>query len=183
MNIVLIGKPGSGKSTISNRIISSNFNYKIIVAGDLLRKERNSGTLLGNRIKTIIDKGNLVPDKMITDIIEKEIEKSSDSNIMIDGYPRTIMQAISLEDMLKVDMVIYFDVSDSTILKRIEDRSKISGREDDDIEIAKDRLDNYYKNTHPAVEYFKLNNKLKVVDASRSIDDVFNDVKKIMKGE
>jgi adenylate kinase len=181
MNIVLIGKPGSGKGTACKQI-ADEFGHTVVVAGDLLRTERASGSKLGKRIQSIIDRGNLVPNDMINEIMEQEFKKESNNpNFLIDGYPRTVMQAISLDQMVKVDLVLYFDVADDIILKRIEERGKVSGRADDqDIEITKQRLSNYYTETYPAVEYYKKQNKLKTLDASKSAEDVYVDILDIL---
>ncbi len=182
MNIVLIGKPGSGKGTACSQI-SSEFGHKVVVAGDLLRTERASGSRLGKRIQSIIDKGNLVPNDMINEIMEQEFKKDTGSDFLIDGYPRTVMQAITLDQMVNVDMVLYFEVADDIILKRIEERGKVSGRADDqDIEITKQRLHNYYNETYPAVEYYKMQNKLRTLDASKSADEVYSDIREILLG-
>jgi adenylate kinase len=183
MNIVLIGKPGSGKGTAADQIAKDYGNKKKIVAGDLLRAERASGSELGKEIQSLIDKGNLVPDEMINNIIEQELGKpiSLGTFYLLDGYPRTINQAIALDAMLNISVVIYFDVDDSTILKRIEERGKESGRADDqDTEITKQRLENYYKDTAPVVDYYDQHSILYRVDASKSVDEVYTQIKSIL---
>src|SRR5574343_258820 len=101
MNIVFIGKPGSGKGTAAAKL-AKDLGYKLLVAGDLLREERNSGSKLGKQIKKLIDKGNLVPDEMINEIIINEVKKPTKLNEyhIIDGYPRTAKQAKFLDEIL-----------------------------------------------------------------------------------
>jgi|ERR1035437_1101071 adenylate kinase len=184
MNIVLVGKPGCGKSSVTKMLLK-DFTHMPIIAGDLLRTERGSGSELGKKIQSLIDKGTLVPDNVINDIIEQELNKPIvfGRYYLIDGYPRTIGQAISLDAMLNIQIVIYFDVEDSVVLKRIEDRSKDSGRADDqDIEITKKRLENYYKDTEPVANYYDTRFILYKVDASKPLDDVYSQVKSIIDG-
>lgn len=187
MNIVLIGKPGCGKSSATKELSKNNDlgNYRKIVAGDLLRAERASGSELGKEIQSLIDKGNLVPDDVINNIIEQELSKPIPlgKSYLLDGYPRTTNQANALDAMLNISVVIYFDVDDSVILKRIEERGKESGRADDqDPEVTKQRLDNYYKDTAPVVDYYDQRSILHKVDASKSVDDVYKQIKSILDG-
>lgn len=179
MNIVLCGLPGCGKGTASDQIVK-DYLLTPIVAGDLLRKEKNSKSELGIKISSLIDKGNLVPDEVITELIRKELSNLK-SDCLMDGYPRTTKQAKDLDSMINVDLVIYFNVDDSIVIDRIEKRGKTSGRADDQsIEITKQRLNNYYKDTQPLIEYYKSVDKLFVVDASKSIDDVYKQIKYIL---
>ncbi len=181
MNIVLIGKPGSGKGSACEQI-ANEYGHKTIIAGDLVRTERASGSKLGKRIQSIIDKGNLLPNNVINEIIELEFKKETKArSFLVDGYPRTVNQAITLDALINVDIVLYFDVSDDIVLKRIEERGKVSGRADDQgIDIVKQRLSNYYKDTYPAVEYYKVQNKLHKLDASKSVSEVYADIKAIL---
>ena len=107
MNIIIMGGPGSGKGTICKKLVN-DFNYKLISAGDLLREEKASDSELGKQIATLIDAGNLVPDNVITDIIYNEFKKPTKLGnfFLIDGYPRSIKQAISLTQMINVQNVL-----------------------------------------------------------------------------
>ena len=104
MNIVLCGLPGCGKGTASDQIVK-DYLLTPIVAGDLLRKEKNSKSELGIKISSLIDKGNLVPDEVITELIRKELSNLK-SDCLMDGYPRTTKQAKDLDSMINVDLVI-----------------------------------------------------------------------------
>lgn len=151
-----MGGPGSGKGTICKKLIEE-FNYKLICAGDLLREEKSSGSELGNQIGKLIDAGNLVPDNIITDIIYNEFKKPTKLGnfFLIDGYPRSIKQAISLSQMINVQIVLWLEVSDETTIKRNLNRGLTSGRPDDANEdIIKKRLDNYKEMSVPIKKYY-----------------------------
>ena len=156
MNIIIMGGPGSGKGTICKKLVN-DFNYKLISAGDLLREEKSSGSELGKQIATLIDAGNLVPDNVITDIIYNEFKKPTKLGnfFLIDGYPRSIKQAISLSQMINVQIVLWLEVSDETTIKRNLNRGLTSGRPDDANEdIIKKRLDNYKEMSIPIKRYY-----------------------------
>ena len=156
MNIIIMGGPGSGKGTICKKLIEE-FNYKLICAGDLLREEKSSGSELGKQIGKLIDAGNLVPDNIITDIIYNEFKKPTKLGnfFLIDGYPRSIKQAISLSQMINVQIVLWLEVSDETTIKRNLNRGLTSGRPDDANEdIIKKRLDNYKEMSVPIKKYY-----------------------------
>ena len=156
MNIIIMGGPGSGKGTICKKLIEE-FNYKLICAGDLLREEKSSGSELGKQIGKLIDAGNLVPDNIITDIIYNEFKKPTKLGnfFLIDGYPRSIKQSISLSQMINVQIVLWLEVSDETTIKRNLNRGLTSGRPDDANEdIIKKRLDNYKEMSVPIKKYY-----------------------------
>ena len=113
-----MGPPGAGKGTICEKL-TKDYNYKLISAGDLLREEKSSGSELGNEIASIIDKGNLVPDGMITTIILSELDDNEDDSFLVDGYPRTIRQGNSLDNMMDVSKFIWLNVSEETTIKEI----------------------------------------------------------------
>jgi adenylate kinase len=151
-----MGGPGSGKGTICKKLVN-DFNYKLISAGDLLREEKSSDSELGKQIATLIDAGNLVPDNVITDIIYNEFKKPTKLGnfFLIDGYPRSIKQAISLSQMINVQIVLWLEVSDETTIKRNLNRGLTSGRPDDANEdIIKKRLDNYKEMSIPIKRYY-----------------------------
>lgn len=151
-----------------------------------MRAERTSGSELGKEIQSTIDRGALVADVMINDIIEQELSKpiGVGQYYLLDGYPRTVNQAKTLDMMLNISTVIYLDVDDATILKRIKERGKASGRADDqDEETTKNRLKAYYEDTAPVIGYYERLGVLYRIDASKSAEDVYVEIKKILDGQ
>jgi len=177
-----MGPPGAGKGTVCNKIVSE-YRYKLICAGDLLREEKASGSELGNEIASIIDKGNLVPDEMITRIISDEIVKplKTGTFFLIDGYPRTIGQALDLDRMINISTVIWINVSEETTIKRNLERGKTSGRPDDaNVKVIKDRIRNYNKTSAPLKDFYK--GRIIEIDGEGTPDEVYNEViKNIIK--
>ena len=173
MNIIIMGGPGSGKGTICKKLVN-DFKYKLISAGDLLREEKASDSELGKQIATLIDAGNLVPYNVITDIIYNEFKKPTKLGnfFLIDGYPRSIKQAISLTQMINVQIVLWLEVSDETTIKRNLNRGLTSGRPDDaNEEIIKKRLDNYKEMSVPIKRYY--NDCIVEIDGEGTPDEVY----------
>lgn len=171
-----MGAPGSGKGTICERLVK-DFDYRLICAGDLLRNEKSSGSELGNKIAEIIDKGNLVPDQLITSLILKEFEKPIrlGRSYLIDGYPRTEKQALDLDSMINVPIVIWLEVSDETTIKRNLKRGLTSGRPDDaNEEIIKQRLENYKKQSLPLKSFYS--DMIVEIDGEGTIEEVYKRV-------
>ena len=124
MNLILFGPPGAGKGTQSDNLVEK-FNLYKVSTGDLLRKEIEKKTSLGNKIKSIIDKGKLVSDKLINDLLEKVLtDKKNFNRLIFDGYPRNLNQAKQLDILLeknkqKLDCVFILDVKKEIIIKRV----------------------------------------------------------------
>lgn len=179
-NIVLLGPPGSGKGTLAKSLVDK-YGYSLISTGDILRDEKKSGSEIGKKINDIIGKGNLVPDKIIFDIIENKL-KSIDGPVLVDGTPRTIPQGEFLERIMDVGLVLFIDVSDETTKSRIKERGKTSGREDDqDPKIAEKRLEQYKMETEPLVQFYKKLGKLVTIDGEMGKDEVLKQVENTLQ--
>ena len=187
MNLILFGPPGAGKGTQAE-ILINNYDIVQISTGDMLREEVKLETDLGKAAKLIMEKGDLVSDEIIISMIEKRIMKPDCKNgFILDGFPRTLQQAIDLDNILKkldisIDKVIEIDVNEDILLKRIIKRALESKntRDDDNSEILKNRILIYKKDTLPVLEYYKNLNKLYSVDGMQNVEGVSRDIQRIL---
>jgi adenylate kinase len=178
-NIIMIGPPGAGKGTMTN-LLKEEVGYNLICTGDILRAEKKSGSELGKKIANLIDKGNLVPDEIVDEMIENELSKL-DEPILLDGYPRTIAQAENLDKLLDNVTVIWLDVPQEVTIQRNLERGKTSKRPDDvNVDVIKQRLDNYNKETLPVKEWYEKTNRVVEVDGVGSIPEVLKRIKSVL---
>ena len=187
MNIVIFGPPGAGKGTQSN-IIVKKFNLYQLSTGEILRKEIQNKTKLGQEISSIIKDGNLVSDKIVGDLIEKYLsDKAYKNRLIFDGYPRNLTQAKDLDLLLKkndqkIDIVIKLNVNLEIIKKRILERKNLENRTDDDEQIAIKRFINYEKNIIPVIDFYKQSNLLKVINGEASISAISGEIIGLIEG-
>lgn len=160
INLILFGPPGSGKGTQAAKL-ADYFNFLHISTGDLFRSEIGNKTDLGLKAQSYISKGELVPDEVTIGMLKKKLEEEQDfEGIIFDGFPRNILQAEALDDMLsesdqKISALIALDVDDEEIVKRILQRSQTSGRSDDaDEAIIRNRIEIYKQETTPVFDYY-----------------------------
>ena len=189
LNIVLFGPPGAGKGTQSQKIIDQ-YNLTHISTGDMFRKHMGEGTELGKKAKQYMDSGQLVPDELVIDMVDHQLNESSKpggtppGGIIFDGFPRTIPQAKALDDFLEskgtsITCMIALEVPDQELKTRILERGKSSGRSDDQDEEKIDiRLMVYRKATLPVADYYKKQNKYALVNGVGSLEDIFNRITK-----
>ena len=181
MNIVIFGPPGAGKGTQSKFIVKK-YNLHQLSTGDLLRKEIKNKTKLGSEISSIINSGELVSDKIVSNLIEKFVSNDTFKNkIIFDGYPRTLIQAMNLDDVLKkykqkIDIVLKLSVSLETVKKRILERQTQENRADDNEEIAIKRYKTYEKSSKSVLDYYKQSNLLKVVNGETGISEINSEI-------
>ena len=181
MNIVIFGPPGAGKGTQSKFIVKK-FNLYQLSTGDLLRNEIKNKTKLGSEISSIINSGELVSDKIVDNLIEKFVSNDNFKNkIIFDGYPRTLIQAKNLDDLLKkykqkIDIVLKLSVSLETVKKRILERQIQEKRADDNEETAIKRYKTYEKSSEPVIDYYKQSNLLKVVNGEAGISEINSEI-------
>ena len=181
MNIVIFGPPGAGKGTQSKFIVNK-YNLHQLSTGDLLRKEIKNKTKLGSEISSIINSGELVSDKIVSNLIEKFISNDTFKNkIIFDGYPRTLIQAMNLDDVLKkykqkIDIVLKLSVSLETVKKRILQRQTQENRAHDNEEIAIKRYKTYEKSSESVLDYYKQSNLLKVVNGETGISEINSEI-------
>ena len=181
MNIVIFGPPGAGKGTQSNLIVKK-FNLYQLSTGELLRKEINNNSALGQQISSIINSGNLVSDVIVGDLIENYISnKDYKSRLIFDGYPRNLIQARNLDRLLKkydqkIELVLKLSVSLESIKKRISERKNLEKREDDNEKIAVKRFETYEEKIKPVIEFYKQSKLLKVVNGERQISEISDEI-------
>jgi adenylate kinase len=186
LNIIICGAPGCGKGTQSDLIVEK-YTLKHLSTGDLLRNEIAKKSTLGKEAESFISKGNLVPDKMILDILSKAIdEQTKDCNgIILDGFPRNVDQAEALEELmtkLKKEVTILIDlhVDNQELIDRLLKRGETSGRSDDNMETIKKRLEVYKSKTAPVSDFYKKKNKYAAVDGMGTIDEIFGRISNII---
>jgi len=186
LNIIIFGAPGSGKGTQSD-LIKKNYNLAHISTGDVLRQEMKNGTELGEIATGYIEKGQLLPDDLICDMLDKVLGALQGANgVIFDGFPRTIPQAEALEKMLtKRDMEITalldLQVDDAELMKRLLERGKISGRSDDNEETIQSRLQVYHSQTAPLAEYYQNKGKRIEIKGVGSIEEIFNRIQEELR--
>lgn len=167
--VLLIGPQGSGKSTQA-KLLSEYLNIPVISTGDIFRSLSESESEEGERIRAILEEGKLVDDKTTAEIVKKRLEGKED--FIMDGYPRTIEQMKIFDPGF--DKVIYLDVPQDMVINRL----MLRGRADDTSELIRRRLDLYYKQTQPLLDYYKELGKLVEVDGSGDIQAIQDEIKK-----
>lgn len=180
-NLVIFGPPGSGKGTQSAKI-AANYDLAHISTGDIFRNEIKNKTELGLKVKGIIEKGELVPDEMLLELLENAMQNSGGADgYIFDGFPRTTRQAHDLDQMLKksidcVSLVISLEVNKEEIIQRLLKRAKEQGRKDDSEEVIRNRLAVYHKQTSPLIEYYEDQGKFIPVEGVGSVDEIFKNI-------
>jgi adenylate kinase len=191
MRLVLLGPPGAGKGTQATRI-AARFAIPQLSTGDMLRESVASGTALGLRIKHIMDRGELVPDDVVIMVVADRIDHSDAANgFVLDGFPRTVVQAEALDRELaargvRLDAVLELEVDENVLLVRIKGRAEEASnkgqpvRRDDNPEVFKTRLKAYRAQTAPVTEYYRSRGLLNVVGGLQPIDVVTEEVAAIV---
>jgi len=206
MKLVLIGAPAAGKGTQAVRLVKQ-YGIVHISTGDILREEVSRGSELGRQAKSIMDAGGLVSDELIIAIVKDRIQKDDCKNgFILDGFPRTTVQAEKLEEMIALEKVIYINCPDDVMLQRLSARetcpecgatynklflpAKTAGvcdickcmltqRKDDTVEAGEARIKTFHDQSEPLVDFYKERNILIEVDGTQEIDDI---TKTIIKG-
>ena len=181
--IFVLGGPGAGKGTQCARIVD-DFHFAHYSAGDLLRAEQTRpNSEFGELIKTYIREGKIVPMEVTVALLEnamrEEIGKTGIKRFLIDGFPRKMDQADKFDsDVCPGKLVLFFDTTEEVMLKRLLKRGETSGRDDDNIESIKKRFRTFVETSMPVVEKYEKLGKVLRVDASRSVDEVYAEVRK-----
>ncbi|MBU0489107.1 MAG: adenylate kinase [Bacteroidetes bacterium] len=187
LNVALFGAPGAGKGTQSKHLLEK-YNLMYISTGEILRQEIAENTLLGQGAKGYIERGQLVPDEIIVQIIEEKIEMNPEANgILFDGFPRTVVQAYILEGLLlkmgtSLTCMVCLDVPRETLLERLMNRALIENRADDkNKEVINHRLLEYENKTAPVAEFYREQKKYYSIDGVGEMADIFSDLETIIE--
>ena len=181
-NLVIFGAPGSGKGTQSEKLIET-YGLFHISTGEVLRDQIAKGTELGKTADKFISNGQLIPDELMVNILSDLLTPATRDGVIFDGFPRTIPQAVALNEMLakrgaQVNAVVGLEVADDELIDRLIKRGVESGRSDDNLETIQKRLAVYHSQTQPLRDFYVNEGKYLSIKGSGSIDDIFADIKK-----
>ena len=186
MRLILLGAPGAGKGTQAE-ILSRELGIPTISTGNILRAAIREGTAVGLKAKALIDAGKLVDDDTIMGIVSERLAKDDCANgYILDGVPRTIKQAEMLDDPtffnnLDITKVIYLKVEMEEVQRRILKRAEIEQRADDTPATVKARVENFFAQTMPLVDYYRNQGKLVEINGMQDIEHVFADICKVVE--
>ncbi|HBT50958.1 MAG TPA: adenylate kinase [Petrotoga sp.] len=210
MRLLFFGPPGAGKGTQA-KMVAKEFDIVHISTGDILRDAVSKGTELGKKAKAIMDRGELVSDEIMNNLVKEKLQELD--SFILDGYPRTLDQAKFLDGATKdlkkeIDAAVLIDVSEEEIVKRISNRrvcpncgkvynlitlkpkedekcdvcgTKLIQRDDDKEEVVRERYKVYKKNTEPVIEYYRKNNKIITIDGAQNVEDVTKELFNILR--
>jgi adenylate kinase len=171
--LIFLGPPGAGKGTQA-QVLADSHHIPHISTGDILRAAVSEQTALGIKAKGYMDRGELVPDQLMIDLIRERLgQPDAQPGWILDGYPRTVVQADSLEGLLteldqSCDRVVNLDAPDGVLIERMLSR----GREDDHEDVIRRRLEVYRERTVPLIDYYQTREELTAIDGNQSMEDV-----------
>jgi adenylate kinase len=186
LNVLLLGPQGAGKGTQAKRI-SAEYGIPHIASGEILRAEMDAGTDLGKRVKETIERGDLVPDDVMIELIRNRLEQpDTEAGFVLDGFPRTTVQAEALDSMFadigrNFSVAFALQIPDEVAYERLRLRSELEGRADDTDEAIKRRLDNYHRETEPLIEYYRTRGNLVPIHGKRSENEVFAEISRALE--
>jgi len=174
MKLLIMGPPGAGKGTQA-KILAKKFNLVHLSTGDILRKEIDKSSKVGLKAQNYMNAGNLVPDEVLLEMMQLTLTELKDSGVILDGFPRTIPQAIGLSKIFEslnqaIDSIINIEVDKNILITRLVERAKKSGRPDDTEEVIVNRQNVYLELTAPLIEFYQSN--IIHINGDGSIDEV-----------
>ncbi|WEK37118.1 MAG: adenylate kinase [Candidatus Pseudobacter hemicellulosilyticus] len=182
-NLILFGPPGSGKGTQSEKLIEQ-YGLIHLSTGNLLREEIANQTTLGLEAKSLMDKGQLVPDAVVIGMIRSAIQANPQAKgFLFDGFPRTVAQAVALDELLSesnaaINLVLALEVGQEELVQRLLNRGKTSGRSDDTNEsVIRARIVEYENKTAPVAGHYEVTGKVRRIQGVGSIDDIFQSLR------
>ena len=176
-NLVIFGAPGSGKGTQSDLLVAKD-GFRHISTGDVLRADIQQGTELGRTAQQFIDKGQLIPDELMIEILASVYDSLCPcEGVIFDGFPRTIPQAEALKKMLaqrgtEVSAVLQLEVPEEMLTERLLNRGKTSGRADDNAETIRKRLEVYHSQTAPLAAWYAAEGKLHAIKGYGALEEI-----------
>jgi adenylate kinase len=171
-DLVMLGPPGSGKGTQATRL-TEKYGIPHIATGDILRAQVDGGTSLGTQVKAFLDRGELVPDRLVVDIIRHRLSQpDAQHGFVIDGFPRTVPQAQALDALLAelnrpLDAVLYLQVDRQSLIGRLTQRAQVEQRSDDQPDVIRHRIDVFLEQTAPLIDYYRMQGKLRLIDGTQ----------------
>ena len=186
LNLIIIGAPGSGKGTQAE-LIQEHFGLRHFSTGAQIRREIAAGTEIGLQVKDRVERGELVSDELINQVVVSAITHNNEG-LIFDGYPRSIAQEETLDQLLKkyvespIRAFIYLNVRKELLIERILERGKTSGRADDTLEVFEDRYKAYLEETKPLVDSYREKGILVEIDGNDTAENIFNNhIKPLME--
>ena len=186
MHILLMGPPGAGKGTQAVRLIEK-YGIPQISTGDMFRAAVKECTPLGLEAKKYMDAGQLVPDSVTVGIVRERLGKENKKKgFILDGFPRTTAQAVSLDAILKemgivLDAVVNLNVPSDELVRRISERARLENRDDDKPETVQKRLAVYEESTKPLIDYYRNSGLYVEINGLQDVDQVFTDIVKALE--
>lgn len=186
MNVIFFGPPGAGKGTQA-KIIEESYGLRQLSTGDMLRAEVASGSPLGRQVMVLMDKGQLVPDETVIQLIAQQVDSPECAHgVIFDGFPRTVAQAEALDKMLeergqRIDLVMELQVDNDELLKRIDKRARQEGRSDDTYKVLRTRMELYRDYAMKVLPYYEVQNNVITLDGHKSISEVTEDIRGILE--
>ena len=186
MKLVLLGPPGVGKGTQATNV-KEHFGIVHLSTGDILRSEVKANSELGQKAKSFMDAGKLVPDELLLKMMESRLQQPDcEPGYLLDGFPRTIPQAEGLDKLLaglgqKLTAVVSLAADEEELIKRLVLRGETSGRSDDTPEVIRDRQEVYRKQTEPLLEYYARTDLVKEVDGIGTIEEITQRILAVLK--
>ena len=204
LNVVLLGGPGAGKGTQAEKLLE-NWNMEHLATGDILRDEVDKGTELGKKAKEYMNRGDLVPDDLVVDMVQKRL--TDQKGYLFDGFPRTIDQAEALDEVLELDLVAYIKIDKSEAVRRLSSRrvcsecgriyntlfkppnregtcdecgGELYQRDDDKSEVIRDRFETFLDETAPLIEYYRERGLLAEIDGEQEPGEVYKDIERVL---
>ncbi len=184
LDILLLGPQGAGKGT-QGRLISREYGVPHIATGDILRSAIAAGTRVGKQAEPLLNSGRLVPDEIMIRLIRDRLAQDTERGFVLDGFPRTAVQAEALDEMLSeidrpLSVVFEFQLPEEVSVERLLRRAPEEGRADDTLEAIRRRLELYREQTEPLVEYYRTRGLLVPIHADRPVEEVFHEIQQAL---